>query len=68
MMPPGLGSSLANGFSVTGSDGWSSLSVLFTAGSPHAFAGKFDPVGVMNEAVQDRIGVGGIGDDLVPAV
>jgi len=42
--------------------------VLFAAGPPHAFAGKFDPVGVMNEAVQDRIGVGGIGDDLVPAV
>jgi hypothetical protein len=67
MMSPGLGSSLADVFSVTGNGVWSSLLVLFTAGSPHAFAGKFDPVGVMNESIQDRIGVGGIGNDLVPA-
>ncbi len=68
MMPPGREPSLTDGFFVTGSDDWSSLLVLFTAGPPHAFARKLDPMGVVNEAVQDRIGVGGIGDDLVPAV
>ena len=31
-----------------------------------AIAGEFDPVGVVNEAVQNCVGVGGIRDDLVP--
>jgi hypothetical protein len=44
------------------------LLALFTAGPPHAFARKFDPISVMNEAIEDRIGVGAIGDDLMPAV
>ena len=44
----------ADGFSVTGNDAWSSLLVLLSSGPAHAFAGKFDAMGVMNEAVQDR--------------
>ena len=37
-------------------------------GLSQAIAGEFDPVGVVNEAVQDCVGVGGIRDDLVPLV
>jgi hypothetical protein len=33
-----------------------------------AIAGEFDPMGVVNEAVEYGVGVGGIGDDLVPLV
>src|ERR1700730_3576275 len=37
-------------------------------GLSQAIAGEFDPVGVVNEAVEDGVGVGGICDDLVPLV
>ena len=33
-----------------------------------AFASQFDPMGVVKEAVEDRVGVGGVVDDLMPAV
>src|SRR5271166_7105069 len=33
-----------------------------------AFASQFDPMGVVNETVEDRIGVGWVVDDLMPAV
>jgi hypothetical protein len=33
-----------------------------------AFASQFDPMGVVNETVEDRIGVGWVVDDLTPAV
>lgn len=33
----------------------------------HGFAGEFDPVCVVNEAVQDGIGVSGIPDQIEPA-
>ena len=68
MMPPGLRASLADGFSVTGDDVWSSLLVLFSFGPAQAFAGQFDAMGVVNEAVEDRVGVGGIAYNFVPAV
>ena len=55
-------------FCVTGDDVWSSLLVLFTSGPTHAFAGEFDAVGVVNEAVEDGVGVGRIADDFVPSV
>ncbi len=42
--------------------------VLLSSGPAHAFAGQFDAMGVVNEAVKNRVGVGGIADDLVPAV
>jgi len=41
---------------------------LFASGPTHAFAGQFDPMGVVNETVHDGVGVGGIVDDLVPTV
>lgn len=55
-------------FCVTGDDVWSSLLVLFTSGPTHTFAGEFDAVGVVNETVQDGVGVGRIADYLVPSV
>jgi hypothetical protein len=36
---------------------------LFAAGPAHAFAGEFDAVSVVNEAVQDAVGIGLIADD-----
>ena len=44
-------------FCVTGDDVWSSLLVLPTSGPSHAFAGEFDSMSIMNEAVQDSVGV-----------
>ena len=68
MMPPGRRGSLADEFCVTGEAVWSSRFGLFAAGPAQAFAGKFDAMGVVNEAVQDGVGVGGVADDLVPGV
>ncbi len=68
MMPPWSRASLADGFFLTGDGVWSSLLVLLLSGPAHAFAGKFDAMSVMNEAVQDGFGVSGVADDLVPAV
>ena len=36
------------------------------AGAAQALAGQFDAMGVVDEAVQDGVGVSGIGDDLMP--
>ena len=68
MMPPGSRVSLAVVFCVTGDGIWSRGVVLFGPGPTHAFSGQFDSMSVVNEAVQDGVGVGGIADDLVPAV
>jgi hypothetical protein len=35
---------------------------LFASGPTHAFAGQFDPMGVVNEAVHDGVGVSGIAE------
>jgi hypothetical protein len=45
----------------------SGLSAGFT-GSPQAFAGEIDAVGVMDQAIEDRIGVGGVADQRVPLI
>ena len=36
---------------------------MLSLGSAQAFAGKIDAVGVMDETVQDGVGIGGIADD-----
>jgi hypothetical protein len=41
---------------------------LLSSGPAHAFAGEVDAVGVMNEAIEDGIGVSRIANDFVPAV
>jgi hypothetical protein len=46
----------------------SSLPGLPFLGSPQALAGEFDAVGVVNETIQDGVGVGRIADNLMPAV
>ena len=33
-----------------------------------SFRGEFDAVGVMDEAVEDGVGVGWVADDVVPSV
>jgi hypothetical protein len=56
-MPPGA--RLAGRWiSVTGCGVRSRLLVLLSSGPAHALAGQFDAVGVVNEANQDRVGVG----------
>jgi len=45
----------------------SGLSAGF-AGSPHALPGEIDPVGVVDRAVEDGIGVGGVADQRVPPI
>src|SRR6202171_2320078 len=53
---------------VTGDGGWSSLLVLFASCPAHAFAGEFDAVGIVNEPVQDGVGIGRIADYFEPSV
>src|SRR5258708_30003404 len=45
----------------------SGLSAGFT-GSPHALPVEIDPVGVMDQAVEDGVGVGGVADQRVPLI
>jgi hypothetical protein len=33
---------------------------LFASGPTHAFAGQFDSMGIVNEAIHDGVGVSGI--------
>jgi len=66
MMPPGWRGSLADDFCLTGEAVWSRRLRLFIAGAAQAFAGKFDAVGVVDEAVQDGVGIGGVADNFVP--
>jgi DDE superfamily endonuclease len=68
MMPPGSRASLADSFFVIGDDSWSSFLILFDAGSAQALAGEIDPVRIMDEAIKNRVGVGGIAYDFVPAL
>ncbi len=67
MMPPGWRGSLANGFCLTHEDVWSSRLGLFSARVAQTFAGEFDPMGVVDETIQDGVGIGGVDDgaDLV---
>ena len=41
---------------------------MFASGPTHAFAGQFDSMGIVNEAIHDGVGVSGIVDDLMPTV
>jgi len=41
---------------------------LASSGSSHAFASQLDAMGIVNEAVHNRIGVGRIADGFMPAV
>jgi hypothetical protein len=34
----------------------------------HALAGQVDAIGIVNEAVEDSVGDGGIADDFIPVV
>src|ERR1700704_3335144 len=75
MMPPTVTNDAARVASlagrwicVTGDGGWSSLLVLFASCPAHAFAGEFDAVGIVNETVQDGVGIGRIADYFVPSV
>ena len=71
MMPPwwsGLaGASIIGAWAVV----WSSFHLQFfhdLAGRVADFASQFDPMGGVNETVEDRIGVGRVVDDVMPAV
>src|SRR3981081_1966007 len=68
MSPPGWGSLAGRWICVPGDDVWSSLLVLFASCPAHAFAGEFDAVGIVNETIEDGVGVSGIADNFVPAV
>ena len=65
-MPPGWRGSLADDFCLTGEAIWSRRLRVFTAGAAQAFAGKFDAVGVVDDAVQDGVGIGGVADNFMP--
>jgi hypothetical protein len=41
---------------------------VFASCPAHAFAGEFDAVGIVNETVQDGVGIGRIADYFVPSV
>jgi hypothetical protein len=68
MMPPGSRASLTDRFFVTDDDVGSSLFGLPFLRAAQALACKFDPVSVVDETIEDGVGVGGIADDLMPAI
>src|SRR5271169_3949191 len=68
MMPPGSRASLAEGFVSPAMTFGQAFWFCLPPGPTHAFAGEFDAVGVVNETVQDGIGIGRIADYLVPSV
>jgi hypothetical protein len=47
---------------------WSTFQGLSWTSSPQAFAGKVYPGGVVNETIENRVGVGWIADDVMPFV
>ena len=68
MMPPGWRGSLADGFCLTDEDVWSSRLGLFAACATQTLTGEFDAMGVVDEAIQDGVGVGGVAYGLMPAI
>lgn len=40
---------------------------VFSARAAQALAAEFDAMGVMDEAIQDRVGVGGVANNLMPS-
>ena len=71
MMPPGSRVSLAVGFCVTDDGFWSRGLDLLASGSAHAFAGQFDPMGVVNDIISlswaTSIGISKVHADGPPA-
>jgi hypothetical protein len=47
---------------------WSSFLGLLCSGPTHAFSFELDAVSVVNETIEDGVGVSGIADNFVPAV
>ena len=47
---------------------WSTFLILLRTGSAQALADEIDPVRIMDEAIKDRVGVGGIAYDFVPTL
>ena len=68
MMPPGSRASLADGFLSPATMLGQAFLGLLSLGPTQALAGEFDPMSVVDETIQDGVGVGGIADDFVPAV
>ena len=68
MMPPGSRASLAEGFVSPAMTFGQAFWFCLPPGPTHAFAGEFDAVGVVNETVQDGVGIGRIADYFVPSV
>ena len=65
MMPPGFGASLADNFCIGGRvNPWT----LCSPRAPQAVAGEIDAVRVVDEAIQNGVGIGGIADQVMPFV
>ena len=62
MMPPGSRASLTDRSFGTDDDVGSSLFGLPFLRAAQALAGKFDPVSVVDETIEDGVGVGGVPD------
>ena len=61
MIPPGAPRLLADEF-FPRRGFWSSRFELPAAGAAQAFAGELDAMGVVNEAVENGVGVGGVAE------
>src|SRR3981081_4428923 len=72
MKPPGSRASLAGGFvspaMTPGQAFWFCLPRVRRMLPPASFAGEFDAVGVVNETIEDGVGIGRIADYFVPLV
>ena len=68
MMSPGVGASLADNFLHSAVGVGQSLDGLAWRGASQAVAGEIDAVGVVDDAIEDGVGIGGIADELVPFV
>jgi hypothetical protein len=66
MIPPGRSVPSADKICLTRSGVWSSRFGTLAPRSSQALARQLDAVGVVNEAIADGVGVGGIADDLMP--
>ena len=66
IIPPGRRVPSADEICLTRSGFWSSGFGALPPRSSQALARQLDAVGVVNEAIEDGVGVGGIADDLMP--
>ena len=67
MMPPRLRRSLAV-FLWLKSVVWSRVQGWSFVDAAHAFTGQFNAVGIVDKPVENGVGIGGIADDLMPAI